>query len=95
MIKIKKNLSKTDKQTVREAIRSKLSAGEITMGEAVRSLRLMEGFTQAEYAQSIGIDLRVLADLEKGKGNPRMDSLQKIGGPLGLIITFQLSEEIL
>ncbi len=76
------------KRDVRENIAAKLAAGELTLGEAVRLMRLAAGKTQAQYARMVNIDIRVLADIEKGQGNPRLDTLEKLAKPYGLMVSF-------
>ena len=43
--------------------------------------------TQDNYAKMIGVDIRVLIAVEKGQGNPRLDSLEKIARPYGLAVS--------
>ena len=82
-----RKLSDEDKRNVRETIADRLSAGEVTLGEAVRLMRLAVGMTQANYAKMVGVDIRVLIDVERGQGNPRLDSLAKIAKPYGLAVS--------
>ncbi len=82
-----RKLSDEDKRNVRETIADRLAAGEVTLGEAVRLMRLAVGMTQANYAKMVGVDIRVLIDVEKGQGNPRLDSLEKIARPYGLAVS--------
>jgi DNA-binding XRE family transcriptional regulator len=82
-----RKLTDEDKRNVRETIADRLAAGEVTMGEAVRLMRLAVGMTQANYAKMVGVDIRVLIDVEKGQGNPRLDSLEKIAKSYGLAVS--------
>jgi len=82
-----RKLSAEDKRNVRETIADRLSAGEVTLGEAVRLMRLAVGMTQANYAKMVGVDIRVLIAVEKGQGNPRLDSLKKIARPYGFSVS--------
>ena len=82
-----RKLSEEDKRNVRETIADRLAAGEVTLGEAVRLMRLAVGMTQANYAKMVGVDIRVLIAVEKGQGNPRFDSLEKIAKPYGLAVS--------
>ena len=82
-----RKLSDEDKRNVRETIADRLAAGEVTLGEAVRLMRLAVGMTQANYAKMVGVDIRVLIAVEKGHGNPRLDSLEKIARPYGLAVS--------
>ncbi len=66
-----------------------LAAGTLELSETVRRLRRITGLTQAEFAARVaGISPRVLAQIERGEGNPRLDTLRKIGRAFGLDIGF-------
>ena len=82
-----RKLSEEDKRNIRETIADRLAAGKVTLGEAVRLMRLAVGMTQVNYAKMVGVDIRVLIDVEKGQGNPRLDSLEKIARPYGLAVS--------
>lgn len=42
--------------------------------------------SQPEYARLCGVAPRVLAEIEAGRGNPRLDTLEKLSKPFGLRI---------
>ncbi len=86
-IKVRK-LSAEERRKVRETLADRLAAGELSIGEAVRLMRLAAGMTQVHYAKLVGIDLRVLAAVERGEGNPRLDTLEKLARPYGLMVSF-------
>lgn len=86
-IKVRK-LSAEERRKVRETLADRLAAGELSIGEAVRLMRLATGMTQIQYAKLVGIDLRVLAAVERGEGNPRLDTLEKLARPYGLMVSF-------
>jgi transcriptional regulator with XRE-family HTH domain len=46
-------------------------------------MRLITRKSQAEYARFCGVAPRVLADLEAGKGSPRVETLDKLLRPFG------------
>lgn len=71
-----------------------LSEGKLSLSEAVRKMRKVVGLTQVQYAELIGIAPRVLIDLERGVGNPTLKTLEKIGKPFGLVLTFRKESEI-
>ncbi len=87
LLKIRK-LSEEDRRKVRETIADQLASGQLSLGDSVRLMRLAAGMTQVQYARLVGLDLRVLAAVEKGNGNPRLDSLEKIARPYGLSVSF-------
>jgi DNA-binding XRE family transcriptional regulator len=75
-----------EKQQLREAI----ERGEITLGEAVRSMRRISGMNQKAFAQRIvGVSPRVLAEIELGRANPTVETLNKIGRAFGYEVGFR------
>lgn len=75
-----------EKQQLREAI----ERGEVSLGEAVRRMRKISGMNQKEFAQKIvGISPRVLAEIERGRANPTVETLNKIGRAFGYEVGFR------
>ncbi|HLS10830.1 MAG TPA: helix-turn-helix domain-containing protein [Flavobacteriaceae bacterium] len=58
----------------------------------VKYRREMLDVTQEQLAELSGIGLRTLKQFESGKGNPTIETLQKIGDVLGLELTFKVKE---
>ncbi|MDD2272499.1 MAG: helix-turn-helix transcriptional regulator [Desulfuromonadaceae bacterium] len=92
---------KEKNQTIREKkelLFKKLASGEISLGGATKSMRNIVGLTQKEYAEKIlKIYPRVLMDIENDRGNPTLETLQKIAKPFGLKVGFvrvQKEEEV-
>lgn len=84
-----KKLSKEEVRDRKLALYEKVQAGNVTIGQATREMRKIVGMTQKEYAEKVlGIFPRVLMDIENDKGNPTLETLQKIAGPFGLRIGF-------
>lgn len=72
----------------REEFYADIEAGRLSLGEALRRMRRIAGMSQTEYAKLIGVTPRVLMDIERGVGNPRLDTLEKLAAPFGLRVTF-------
>lgn len=73
----------------KEALYADLEAGRLTLGQATRRMRLVVGLTQAEYAERVlKIYPRVLMEIEKDRGNPTLETLEKIARPFGLKVGF-------
>lgn len=58
----------------------------LELAEMVSTLRKFSLLTQAEFSSKIGIGLRVLKEIEAGRGNPTIETLNKIGRPFGLAV---------
>jgi DNA-binding XRE family transcriptional regulator len=85
----KKQLTREEMRTQKLLLYDKIRAGELTIGQATRMMRRIAGLTQKEYAEKVlGIFPRVLMDLEKDKGNPTLETLEKVAKPFGLRIGF-------
>ena len=74
---------------MKEKLYSDLAAGTIDIRDATRNMRKIIGMTQAEYARKVvKISPRILSDFERGVGNPTLDTLERIGRPFGLKVSF-------
>lgn len=73
---------------LRETLYHDIHAGRLSLGEATRRMRKIVRMTQPEYARLIGIAPRVLMDIERGHGNPRLTTLEKLAKPFGLRVGF-------
>jgi DNA-binding XRE family transcriptional regulator len=73
----------------KEAFYAELDRGLLTIGQATRRMRKIVGMTQAEYAEKIlRIYPRVLMEIERDRGNPTLETLEKIARPFGLKVGF-------
>jgi len=73
----------------KKALLQALENHELTIGEATRQMRLLTGMTQKQYAEHVlKINVRVLQEVERGTGNPTLETLQKIAKPFGLKVAF-------
>ena len=48
--------------------------------------------TQEGLAEMAGVNLRTLKEFERGKGNPTLDTLQKLADVVGLELVFQVKK---
>lgn len=55
----------------------------MSIGNKIRELRLEYDLTLKELAARAGISLSYLSDIEKGRSNPSVDTLQNIADALG------------
>ena len=84
-------MKKPDKKERRAALREDLYArvdrGDLSLVDAVKTMRKVAGRSQAAYATLVGVSPRVLIEFERGIGNPTMKTLQKLLAPFGLELT--------
>ena len=84
-----KRYSDQEMTAMKEKLYSDLAAGTIGIRDATRHMRKIIGMTQAEYAKNVvKISPRILSDFERGVGNPTLDTLERIGRPFGLKVSF-------
>lgn len=65
----------------------------ILLGSRIRTYRERSGLTIAQLAALADVAPTTLADIERGKGNPRYDTLCNLSAGLGLPITVLVQYE--
>lgn len=84
-----KHLGKDERNELRRRLYDDLDAGSLSIAEAVRRMRAVTGLTQRDFAERVaGISLPALQRIEQGRGNPRLDTLEKLGRHFGLYVRF-------
>ena len=58
----------------------------MTTGERIRFFRKKQGLTQDDLAHKMGIKRGTLAQYESNRRNPKLETLEKISGALGVEI---------
>jgi transcriptional regulator with XRE-family HTH domain len=76
-------LSRPEVEALREKLAALIPQAQAELPEILRLMRQITRKSQAEYANLCGVAPRVLADLEAGKGNARVDTLHKLMKPFG------------
>jgi transcriptional regulator with XRE-family HTH domain len=77
-----------------EVVRSLLAEGALPLPDACKAIRLILGLSQDELARRSGVNRKVVKDLERGRGNPRWESLQRIGRAAGFRVAFLPDEGV-
>ena len=62
--------------------------------QAIKERREMMRVTQETLAELSGVGLRTLKQFESGKGNPTLQTLQKLADVLGMEICFQVKKNM-
>lgn len=84
----KRPLTREESLARHREIALRAGRGELRLPEAIREIREAEGLTQAAFAERVGLTRMQLLDLEKGRGNPKLETLQRICGPFGFVPGF-------
>lgn len=58
----------------------------------IKERRVLLGLTQQDLADYTGLSLRIIKDIETGKGNPSVATLSKIAEILGLELQLKVKE---
>ena len=64
----------------------------IDLIKAIKKRRDNLDVTQEMLAELSGVGLRTLKHFESGKGNPTLETLQKLGNALGMELTFMVKK---
>ena len=84
-----RKLTNEEVTQAKQQLMDDIESGVLSLGQAVRRMRLITGKSQKDFANKIiGISPRVLAEIERGVANPTVDTLNKIGRPFGYIAGF-------
>ena len=80
--------TRDEQNALRRAFYEKIEQGGMSLSEAMKAMRKMTGLTQAEFAAHRGVSRRVIQDIERGTGNPTVESLNSIAKLFGLQVGF-------
>lgn len=84
-----------DLQTLRaqrDQFEADIVAGRLELGQAVKRMRQLSGLTQPAFAKHRGISVLTLKNIETGRGNPTVETLNRIGRIFGLRVGFLYPE---
>ena len=83
-MKTPKGLSLGEREAFYDDLERRLLAGEVTIAEAIRSLRVdLLGVDQETFARIGRISARTLKSIEAGRGNPTIATLNGLLTPFG------------
>lgn len=83
-----KNLDKEAARALRTELYAAVASGELPLQEAVKRMRKISRLTQAEFAAHRGVSIKAIKEIENGRGNPTVETLNKIGKFFGLEVAF-------
>lgn len=73
---------------IRAEFYAAVAAGNMTVGQAVATMRRISKLTQPEFAKHRGLSVQSLRLIEADKANPTIDTLNKIATIFGLQVGF-------
>ncbi|MBB1250571.1 helix-turn-helix domain-containing protein [Rhizobium sp. G21] len=72
----------------RRTLAERARTGDLRLPEAVADIRKGFGMTQDEFARTLSLTRRQVAEIEAGPGNPTLETLEKIGRLFGFGVGF-------
>jgi len=82
-LRVHRNLSIAEVDAMREKLALLISEARADIGSLIKTMRLATRRSQPEYAKLCKVAPRVLADIEAGKRNVRVATLEKLLRPYG------------
>ena len=64
------------------------------IGKVIKERRALLGISQQDLSDYSGVGISTVKDLERGVGNPSIDTLKKILNVVGLEIILQLKQTV-
>lgn len=83
MQRVRRSATRDEVEQLREQLTKLVPQAHAGFPELIRLMRLIARKSQSEYAKLCGVAPRVLADIEAGRGSPRVDTLEKLLKPFG------------
>jgi transcriptional regulator with XRE-family HTH domain len=80
--------TKEERNQQRSGFYAALDEGSMSLRDAVKRMRKMAGMTQQQFADNRGVSVRVIMEIEGGRGNPTVETLNKIGEIFGVEVAF-------
>jgi len=70
-----------------------VSDAQARLGARLRALRQQRGWTQEALGERAGISYKFIGEIERGVGNPTLDSIDQIAKAFGLDIALLLQRD--
>jgi len=72
----------------RRTLAERARTGDLRLPGAVAAIRKSFGMTQEEFAKTLALTRRQIAEIETGKANPTLETLERIGRLFGFSVGF-------
>lgn len=72
----------------RRSLAERAKTGDLKLPGAVGEIRKGFGMTQEEFAKTLALTRRQVAEIEAGMANPTLETLEKIGRLFGFAVGF-------
>ena len=88
MDKRRKRIDDHVERALRDAFDKNIAGNRLSIPGALKAMRRMSRLTQAEFAKHRGVSLPTLKQIESGKGNPKVETINKVAEIFGLQLGF-------
>ena len=73
----------------KEALFDAVESNAYDLGKAIFLMRRATGINRQDFAKKIGVTRRTLEEIEQGRGNPTLKTLEKILGVFGFVMALK------
>jgi len=94
MDKRRKPVSKDVLRQQRDELYAAIEKGELSLQSAVKRMRAITRMTQPEFAAHRGVSVKVIKEIERGVGNPTVNTLNQIAAIFGLEVAFVRTDRL-
>jgi DNA-binding XRE family transcriptional regulator len=84
----RKSIDIAAERALRDAFYEDIARHNLSIANTIKAMRRLSRLTQIEFAKHRGISLVTLKQLESGKSQPKVETLNKVGEIFGLEIAF-------
>lgn len=88
MDKRRKHVDPDVEGALRDAFHEGIARQKLSISAAVKAMRRLSRLTQVEFARHRKISLATLKQIESGKGQQKVETLNRIGDIFGLEVAF-------
>lgn len=90
MPKLKKALEPDERIESKKQLLAMLDTGEITIGEAIRKMRLeWSGLSQGRIGKIVGVSANTISAIERDANVANMRTLNRILGVFGMVVSIR------
>jgi len=77
-------VTREERAELRRDLYARIDRGDVGIVDAIKTMRKVIDKTQVEYAHLVGVSPRILKEVERGVGNPTLETIRKILRPFRL-----------
>ena len=81
-------LTPEQQRSLRQGFDARARNGELLLADAIREMRRILMMTQAEFGRAFRLTVRQVSELENGRANPTVETLERLGKPFGMSVGF-------